>query len=80
MRTVDDWLEDWLAEHRNVRLEDAPPMANAVRAAALADGYSLELLRDAGDGDIERFVGPVVVSQVIAGSTVAPLEGTIGRV
>lgn len=80
MRTVVDWLEDWLAEHRNVRLEDAHPMANAVRAAALADGYSLELLRDAGDGDIERFVGPVVVSQVIAGSTVAPLEGTIGRV
>jgi len=77
MRTVDDWLEDWLAGHRNVRLEDPHPMAHA---AALADGYSLELLRDAGDGDIERFVGPVVVSQVIAGSTVAPLEGTIGRV
>lgn len=55
-------------------------MANAVRAAALPDGYSLELLRDAGDGDIERFVGRVVVSQVIAGSTVAPLEETIGRV
>lgn len=80
MRTVDDWLEDWLAEHRNVRLEEAHSMANAVRAAALADGYSLELLRDASNGDIERFVSRVVVSQVIAGSTVAPLEGTIGRV
>nr|WP_191856181.1 hypothetical protein [Agrobacterium tumefaciens] len=42
MRTVDDWLEDWLAEHRNVRLEESHSMANAVRAAALADGYSLE--------------------------------------
>lgn len=51
MRTVDDWLEDWLAEHRNVRLEEAHSMANAVRAAALADGYSLELLRDASNGD-----------------------------
>ena len=29
MRTVDDWLEDWLAEHRNVRLEEAHSMANA---------------------------------------------------
>ena len=42
IRTVDDWLEDWLAEHRNVRLEEPHSMANAVRAAALADGYSLE--------------------------------------
>jgi hypothetical protein len=79
MLIVDDWLEDWLSEHRNIPLEGAHSMAQAVRDAAFANGYSIDQLRDASNGDIDQFVSRVVAMRLIAKTPVAPLEGAIGR-
>jgi hypothetical protein len=62
MQIIDDWLEDWLSAAliRRLTLEAASGPADNMTAQlshdALADGYDLDQLQDACDGNIRHFL------------------------
>lgn len=73
MRIIDDWLDDWISERKNIMADDIASLCEGLRESALSEGYSLAKLRDASNGDVDRFVRRVVVSRMISESTIAPL-------
>jgi hypothetical protein len=73
MRIINDWLEDWVSERTNILADDVETLSGRLRQSALTEGYTLEKLEDASNGDVDRFVRQAVVSQLIAESNVAPL-------
>jgi len=74
MRIIDDWLDDWISERKNIMADDIASMGARLRESAISEGYSLGKLRDASDGDVDRFVRRVVVSRMISESSIAPLQ------
>ncbi|GEM_PF-1601332 len=74
MRIIDDWLDDWMSERKNIMADDIASLGARLRESAISEGYSLGKLRDASDGDVDRFVRRVVVSRMISESSIAPLQ------
>ncbi|MDR6817937.1 hypothetical protein J2X76_003113 [Neorhizobium sp. 2083] len=74
MRIIDDWLDDWISERKNIMADDIASLGARLQESALSEGYSLGKLRDASDGDVDRFVRRVVVSRMISESSIAPLQ------
>lgn len=73
MRIINDWLDDWISERKHIMADDVVSLCARLRESALSEGYSLAKLRDASDGDVDRFVRRVVVSRMISESVIAPL-------
>ncbi len=73
MRIIDDWLDDWISERKNIMADDVASLCAGLQESALSEGYSLAKLRDASDGDVNRFIRRVVVSRMISASPIAPL-------
>ncbi|EUB98535.1 hypothetical protein PMI07_004816 [Rhizobium sp. CF080] len=77
MRIIDDWLDDWISERKHIMADDVVSLCARLRESAFSEGYSLAKLRDASDGDVDRFVRRVVVSRMMSDSAIAPLAPPI---